>query len=252
MTGLWILVLFITILYIIHSGWCQVTAQSLKIKVYQPDKELSVDVGNQARLQCCDFEQNNGEIIWFKQQNSKLSQIMVRSFQTGGEKFYNEFQNSRFQIKKLGNCLNLTISNITLSDEAIYYCALMFPAGTYLKITGEHGTIASETSEPTLCDKSVGGETALRENTTNMNIQKKTVLGLGTALGFCALLIFCLTYFILWRRKKNAFVKDSPEISQKSDDETLNYSALQFTKRKAKADKKKTDLSEECVYSGVK
>lgn len=39
---------------------------------------------------------------------------------------------------------------------------------------------------------------------------------------------------------------------QESDAETLNYAALQFTKRKAKAEKKKTGSSEDCIYSIVK
>lgn len=34
----------------------------------------------------------------------------------------------------------MTISNTTMSDEATYYCALVFADGTYLKIKGRSST----------------------------------------------------------------------------------------------------------------
>ncbi|XP_060783121.1 uncharacterized protein LOC132890326 [Neoarius graeffei] len=150
-----------------------VAAQSLtESGVYQPDKELSVDIGDSATLQCC-----------------------------------------------------------------------------------EHVTIESETSKPALGDNSVGCEPTLHGNSTNMNTQEKTVLGLGTALGLCALLIFCLIYFILRRRKWdkiNASVENSPGMNQESEAETLNYAAVHFSKRKPKAETKKSGSSDECVYADVK
>ncbi|XP_060783157.1 uncharacterized protein LOC132890367 [Neoarius graeffei] len=233
-------------MYAVQSGRRWVTAQSSVPPVYQSDKELSVDIGASASLDCCIFGTKDREIIFFKQQNRKQPQIIVRFFNVSGEKFYNEFQNPRFQIKQRGNCFNLTISNTTLSDEAVYYCALVFPSGTSLKFKGQSFTTESETSKPALCD-----------HNTNMNTQEKTVLGLGTALGLCALLIFCLIYFILRRRKwdkMHTSIEDSPGTKQvrESDAEMVTYAALQFAKRKAKAEKRKTDFSEDCIYSGVK
>ncbi|XP_053091566.1 uncharacterized protein LOC117597705 [Pangasianodon hypophthalmus] len=254
MTGFWILVLIISTMYAVQSDRRWVTAQSLTVPdVYQSDKKLSVEIGNSATLQCCVFGIEDGEIIWFKQQNGKQPRIIVRYFKTAQETFYNEFQNSRFQIKKYGNCFNMTISNTMLSDEATYYCALVFGDGTYLQIKGEHVTTASGTSKPAVCDNSEVCEPTPHGD----NTQKKTVLGLGTALGLCALLIFCLTYFILRRRKHdkmNTSIEDSPGMMQvrESEAETLNYAALQFTKRKAKAENRKAGLADDCVYSDVK
>ncbi|XP_053486872.1 uncharacterized protein LOC128611413 [Ictalurus furcatus] len=246
MTRLWISVLVFSTMC--QSGRLWVTAQCPALDVYQSDEKLSVDIGNSATLQCCVFGIDDEEMIWFKQQNRKQPQIIVRFFKTARETFYNEFQNPRFRIKKHGNCFNMTISNTTMSDEATYYCALVFADGTHLKIKGEHVTTASETSKPALCDKTLHGKV------TNMNTQEKMVIGLGTALGLCALLIFCLIYFTLRRRKRdkiNASVEDSPGMRQESEAETLNYAALQFSKRKAKAEKKKSGSSDECVYSDV-
>ncbi|XP_053091552.1 uncharacterized protein LOC113547199 [Pangasianodon hypophthalmus] len=261
MSVFWILILIFSTMYTVQPGRRWVTAQSLtESTVYQPDEELIVDIGNSATLRCCVFIKGFKMIALFKQLNRKKPQIIVKIFKTDGETFHNGFQKSRFQIGRSSNCFYVTILNTTQSDEAMYYCALtevniVFGDGTYLKIKGEHVTISSETSKPALCDNSVVCEPTLHGNSTNMNTQEKTVLGLGTALGLCALLIFCLTYFILRRRKcdkKNTSTKNSSGTGQESEAETLNYAALQFSKRKAKAEKRKTGSLDECVYSNVK
>ncbi|XP_017329437.1 uncharacterized protein LOC108268777 [Ictalurus punctatus] len=239
MTGFWFSVMVFSMMC--QSGRRWVTAQCPALDVYQSDEKLSVDIGNSATLQCCVFGIDDEEMIWFKQQNRKQPQIIVRFFKTARETFYSEFQNPRFRIKKHGNCFNMTISNTTMSDEATYYCALVFADGTYLKIKGEHVTTASETSKPALCDKTLHGKVT--------NTQEKTVLGLGTALGLCALLIFCLTYFILRRRKcdkVNASIEDSSGTMEKSHVDSLTYAALRFSKKGSEV-----CLSEKLVYTEV-
>ncbi|XP_053487610.1 uncharacterized protein LOC128611825 [Ictalurus furcatus] len=259
MTSTWILILIFSTMCTVQPGRRWVTAQSLtKPPVYQPEKELTVDIGDSATLRCCILEKEVRFVSWFKQPNRKKPQIIVRVYKTAGETFFSGFQKSHFQIERSSNCFNMIILNIIQSDEAMYYCALMranlvFGDGTYLKIKGDHVTIASETSKPALCDNSVVCEPTLHGNSTNMNTHMKTVLGLGTALGLCALLIFCLIYFILRRRKcDKTCIEDSPGMKQESEAETLNYAAVQFTKRKAKAEKKKTGSADECVYADVK
>ncbi|XP_026995037.2 tyrosine-protein phosphatase non-receptor type substrate 1-like isoform X3 [Tachysurus fulvidraco] len=174
--------------------------------VYQPDKVLCVNMGDSATLHCCVSGEDVGGVIWFKQPNRKHPQIMSRLYKTAEVTFFNEFQNLRFQVQISSNCSSMTISNIIQSDEAMYYCAITKPfstfgRGTYLKIKGDHVTVASETSKAALCDHSVVCEPTLHGNNTNTNTQHNTVIGFGSALGLCALLIFCLTYYILRRRK---------------------------------------------------
>ncbi|XP_060783127.1 uncharacterized protein LOC132890334 [Neoarius graeffei] len=242
MKTFWILSFICSTMYPVQPGRRWVAAQSLtESGVYQPDKELSVDIGDSATLQCCISEKVFGMIAWFKQPNRKKPQIIVRVYKSAGERFSNESQKSRFQIERSSNCFNLIILNIIQSDEAMYYCALtdsslVFADGTYLKIKGEHVTIESETSKPALGDNSVGCEPTLHGNSTNMNTQEKTVLGLGTALGLCGLLIFCLIYFFLRRRKWDK--KVSPGTGQvhvqESVGDSLTYEASQMLKRKVK------------------
>ncbi|KAG7328859.1 hypothetical protein KOW79_007033 [Hemibagrus wyckioides] len=249
-------------MYTVQPGRRWVTAQSTtESPVYQPDKELSVTIGHSATLRCCVPENTFGIITWFKQTNREKPQIIVTVYKNGGEVFYTGFQKSRFRIERSSNCFNMTISNIIQSDEAMYYCALtrvnlVFGDGTYFKI--------KETSKPALSDNSVVCEPTLHGNNTNMNTQENTVsemisslhwtvIGLGTALGLCALLIFCLTYFILRRKSENSrFPNVYFDAPLESEAESLNYAALQFSKKKAKAEKRKRGSSDECVYSDVK
>ncbi|KAM9470019.1 uncharacterized protein Hap1MRO34_012112 isoform 2-T2 [Clarias gariepinus] len=221
MTGFWIFGLIFSTMYTLHPDRHWVTAQSLiQPPVYQPDKELSVDMGGSATLRCCISEKV--EIIaWIKQPNGKKPRTIVTVHTTSGQEFYSGSTKS-FKIERSSNCINLIILNIMHSDLAMYYCALtkpnlVFADGTYLKLKGEHVTIASETSKPTPLHNSVVYELTLPGNNTNINTQEITVLWLGAALGLCVLLIFGLAYFILRRRKFdkiNASIENSPEMRQ--------------------------------------
>ncbi|XP_047658121.1 uncharacterized protein LOC113646078 [Tachysurus fulvidraco] len=243
MSSFWILLFIFSTMYTLHPGRHLFTAQSpTKPPVYQPDKELKVNIGDSATLQCCSSKKQI--IVWYKQPNREKPQIIVTVYKDSKETFHNGFQKSCYQIERSSNCINMTILNITQSDEAMYYCAVTTPYlgfgdGTYLQIKGDHVTIATESEM--ISDRTV----------------KWTVIGLGSALGLCALLIFCLTYFILRRRKpetsrSNTAVEDAPGKMQESEAESLNYAALQFSKRKTKAEKRKPVSSDECVYSDVK
>ncbi|KAK2839081.1 hypothetical protein Q7C36_013895 [Tachysurus vachellii] len=264
MSSFWILLFIFSTMYTVHPSTHWVTAQSpTKSQVYQPNKELNVKIGDSATLRCCSSKKQT--IVWYKQPNREKPQIIVTVYKDSKETFHTGFQKSCFQIERSSNCINMTILNTTQSDEAMYYCAvwtpyLVFGDGTYLQI--------KETSKAALCDNSVVCEPTPHGNNTNTNTQHntesemirslhRTVIGLGSALGLCALLIFCLTYFILRRRKpktsrSNTAVEDSPGTMQESEAESLNYAALQFSKRKTKAEKRKPVSSDECVYSDVK
>ncbi|KAK2839088.1 hypothetical protein Q7C36_013902 [Tachysurus vachellii] len=263
MSSFWILLFIFSTMYTVHPGRHWVTAQSVtKPPVHQPDKELSVNIRDSATLRCCVSENVDRTIIWFKQPKREKPRIVVTVYKSGSEIFHTGFQRSHFRIERSLNCFNMIILKITQSDEAMYYCAvtrhsIVFGDGTYLQIKGDHVTIASETSKAALGNYSVVCEPTLHGNNTNTNTQLNTVIGLGSALGLCALLIFCLTYFILRRRKpktsrSNTAVEDSPGTMKESEAESLNYAALQFSKRKTKAEKRKPVSSDECVYSDVK
>ncbi|XP_053362531.1 uncharacterized protein LOC128532305 isoform X2 [Clarias gariepinus] len=176
MIEFWILILIFNTMYTVQR-W--VTAQSLTDSpVYQPDEELSVDIGDSATLRCCISENKIGIIALFKQPKRKQPHIMGTIFISAGEAFYSESQNSNFLIKRSSNCINITILKTTQSDEATYFCALITPNqfgdGTYLKIKGENVTIASQPLKPASYNNLTVYEQTLHGNSTNMNTQEKT------------------------------------------------------------------------------
>ncbi|XP_027007878.2 uncharacterized protein LOC113646068 isoform X2 [Tachysurus fulvidraco] len=250
MTCFWNLILIFSIIYTVHPGRHWVTAQSVaKPAVYQPDNELSVNIGDAATLQCYMLYNTFNAVAWFKQPNRKKTQIIVKSLKSSVEtfQFFTGFQKSRFCVERSSNCFNMTILNTTQSDEAMYYCAVLRPDrvvgdGTYLSIKGDHVTIASETSKAALCNNSVVYEPTPHGNNTNTNTQHNTVIYLGSALGLCALLIFYLTYFILRRRKCDKMKTSREDSSGKkqipeSEAKTVIYADVQFNKMKRKAEK---------------
>ncbi|XP_046704968.1 uncharacterized protein LOC124385749 isoform X2 [Silurus meridionalis] len=201
MNRFWILILIFCAM--LKPGGLWVSAQSLtEPPVYQPDKELSVDIGDSATLRCCVSENTVGMMALFKQPHRAQPQIILKVFRNAGRTFSIEFQNGSFQTRTDLNCFNVTISNITQSDEAMYYCALISPDlvfadGTFLKIK---------------------------------------VLSLGTALGLCALfcLVFCVTYFTLKRMcdKVETSVEDCLRSKQLSRPTSSTYGSPQLFKKK--------------------
>ncbi|XP_060741646.1 immunoglobulin kappa light chain-like [Tachysurus vachellii] len=195
MSAFGILVLIFSTMYAVHPGRHWVTAQFLTDPpVYQPDKEISVNIGDSATVRCCFSEKEFGMMALFKQPDRKKPQTIVKFFKTSEEMFYNGLQKSRFQIEQTSNCFNMTILNIMQSDEAMYYCALLmthnpvFGDGTYLKI----------------------------------------------------------------RVKTSSEDSSGTKQIQESEAKTVIYTDVQFNKMKAKAEKRKPDLAEDCVYSSVK
>lgn len=119
----------------------QAYSHDLTSEVYQPDRELCVNIGDSATLHCCILGKNVGVVTWYKQPIGKQPQIIANVFKTTVEIFYNEFKNPRFQLVRSSNCSSMIISDITESDEAMYFCAIISPVtvfgnGTHLKMKG--------------------------------------------------------------------------------------------------------------------
>ncbi|XP_051716686.1 LOW QUALITY PROTEIN: novel immune-type receptor 14b [Ctenopharyngodon idella] len=133
---------FITVLCIIFfSG----TAQHHRI--HQPNKVIAVALGDTVTLQCY---AHGDSIFWYKQIVGQQPQVISAFLKLSEPIFYNEFKNDRFWGKRLGSNSNLTISSITQSDEAVYYCGLRslyieFGSGTHL-ITKGRQNLASNIS----------------------------------------------------------------------------------------------------------
>lgn len=114
-------------------------------RIHQPNKVIAVALGNTVTLQCYARGDN---IFWYKQIVGQQPRVISVFFKSSEPIFYNEFKNDRFWGKRLGSNSNLTISSITQSDEAVYYCGLRtlyieFGSGTHLITKGKKFLIQS-------------------------------------------------------------------------------------------------------------
>ncbi|XP_073710686.1 immunoglobulin kappa light chain-like [Misgurnus anguillicaudatus] len=110
--------------------------------VRQPDPMMIVSAGDSVTLRCLILKDLRDHIVWYKQRSGQRPYIivMVQKFMKDPV-FQHEFNSKRFSIEKdTGEC-NLTISHVTSSDEAMYYCGIksfevVFAGGTYLALKG--------------------------------------------------------------------------------------------------------------------
>lgn len=107
---------------------------------------ISVSVGDNVTLRCFILNDFRDPLVWYKQTSGQQPYIvalvqMVKYVQN--PVFYNGFQfQKRFTIEKANGMCHLKISNVTESDEGMYYCGglkyeIVFAGGTYLSLKGK-------------------------------------------------------------------------------------------------------------------
>ncbi|KAL1261932.1 hypothetical protein QQF64_007197 [Cirrhinus molitorella] len=115
--------------------------------VHQPDPVMMVSAGDNVTLRCFFLEDHTDPITWYKQTSGHQPQAvaMVQKLVKTAH-FFNNFKSSRFSIETDAEKCHLTISNVTLSDEAVYYCGwrkyeTYFAGGTYLALKGSQNNL---------------------------------------------------------------------------------------------------------------
>ncbi|XP_031424719.1 uncharacterized protein LOC116220747 [Clupea harengus] len=238
--------------------------------VIQLNRVTEAAPGDAVTLHCffpVAFQQET--LSWYKQTLGQKPFWVARSFRattSWNPSFSEDSQNGRINIQKSEGTFNLTIANLTSSDEATYYCAgtlhkqVTFGNGTFLALKGfNHSYIE---------DRAFFCAVA---NCGQMNTEKKTVLdtekavdpvvyGLVAVSGLCFVLICSLIY----QDRKHKHVKEvksqqvhtdrsfrDPSSGQDAE-ELINYAALHLSNNKLKRGKKKKDLPSERIYSDVR
>ena len=98
----------------------------------------------------------NEQLSWYKQTLGQKPFLVVRSIRAI-PLFSEDFQNGRMKIQQSEGTFNLTIANITSSDEATYYCTgtlhnkVTFGNGTFLALKGN--TRVFQQNTPTIQEK---------------------------------------------------------------------------------------------------
>ncbi|XP_076143667.1 uncharacterized protein LOC143125806 [Alosa pseudoharengus] len=174
-------------------------------EVVQLSELIEADAGDTVTLACFYSSKYNEETKhWYRQILGLKPHAMVRH-RRGNEAwnhpFTEDFKRGRMTTQQSEGSFNLTIRNITSSDEATYYCTytvfeeIKFGNGTFLAITGprksyEHAAFFCAVTN-SWCGQISNG------NTSDLNKEKTVdpvVYGLAVALGLSVLLIFYLLY----------------------------------------------------------
>uniref|UniRef100_A0A673GVR6 Novel immune-type receptor 13 n=1 Tax=Sinocyclocheilus rhinocerous TaxID=307959 RepID=A0A673GVR6_9TELE len=109
---------------------------------HQPDPVMMVSVGDNVTLRCFFLIDHTDPITWYKQTSGHQPQAvaMVQKL-VKTPHFFDNFKSSHFSIETDTEKCHLRISNVTSSDEAMYYCGWRkyethFAGGTYLALKG--------------------------------------------------------------------------------------------------------------------
>ncbi|XP_051716968.1 novel immune-type receptor 13 isoform X1 [Ctenopharyngodon idella] len=128
---IWISVMLLSEMYSTHSE-----------VVSQPDPVMMASVGDKVTLRCFSLIDHSDPITWYKQTAGHQPQAVAMVQKLAKyPMFFNNFESSHFSIETDSRKCHLTISNVTSSDEGMYYCGwrkyeTYFAGGTYLALKG--------------------------------------------------------------------------------------------------------------------
>lgn len=84
---------------------------------------VSVEVGDDIRLQCTNFSTVPSLIFWFKfTDGSNASDVASMSRSDSDVRLYDGFQNGKFNMSSNSITLFLTIKGVDSSDSGLYFC----------------------------------------------------------------------------------------------------------------------------------
>ncbi|XP_058654230.1 novel immune-type receptor 13 isoform X2 [Onychostoma macrolepis] len=137
MMVMWISIMLLCEMYPTHSK-----------DFHQPDPVMMVSVGDNVTLRCFFLIDHTDPITWYKQTFGHQPQAVAMVQKLARiPHFFNNFESSRFRIETDTEKCHLSISNVTSSDEAVYYCGWRkyethFAEGTYLALKGSKNKVS--------------------------------------------------------------------------------------------------------------
>lgn len=102
---------------------------------------MLVSIGDDVTLRCFILKDHSDPIAWYKLNSGHQPQAVAMVQKLAEPHFFKFFESSRFSIETNSSKCDLKISNVTSSDEAMYYCGwrkyeTVFAEGTYLALKG--------------------------------------------------------------------------------------------------------------------
>ncbi|XP_041800430.1 uncharacterized protein LOC121611801 isoform X2 [Chelmon rostratus] len=211
--------------------------QQKSVNVKQSPDAASVQPGGSMTLQCSLHSKNKdnktqcpGEhsVYWFRSGSGESHPAII-------------YRHTSYEQKEKSCVYSLSKTVRDSSDTGIYYCAVV------------------------TCGRILFGEGTKVETRPELD---PVVLVLEALLACCVTVIVVLIFYVVKIRRRvcehNKGTKsdsykpghDKSTVEQSADldgdTEAVNYAALEFSARKVKREKKKTESTQECVYSAVR
>ncbi|CAB1351614.1 unnamed protein product, partial [Coregonus sp. 'balchen'] len=193
-------------------------------KIYtQNSQTVEVRTGDTITLQCSNVTTVVGHTAWFKQVNGS-EPVCISSMYgfNSTPDLHNGFQRSHLEMFSNNTSIFLKITKVEIADCGLYFCGLhphshmLFVNATVLKIQGED------------------------DDGTMYLLPLVVILGVVTAVLLIVVLILVLK--IIREAKTHNTGPDSqrqPQNDQNQDPDALNYSALNFTSKKRKMERRR-------------
>ncbi|XP_053466770.1 uncharacterized protein LOC128599281 [Ictalurus furcatus] len=211
---------------------------------------LEAEAGDNVTLWCQHGLTDTGYIFWFKHTCGSVPlRLGCKKFRTSApsENCYFFTESERIVMSVHGKSTSLTITAVTVSDTGLYYCSFMnlaemfFSNSTSLQVKGVNKTFSE--------DKATGSDSSAVFFMLNVVFGAVNLILLGVLI-FIILknrkthrvyLIYCLCHLCV-----------SSLFLQNPDSDSVNYAALQFSKKKTNRTKRHDEkVDPHVIYSSV-
>ncbi|XP_027010012.2 uncharacterized protein LOC113647480 isoform X2 [Tachysurus fulvidraco] len=194
---------------------------------------LEAEAGDNVTVWCQHDLKNPAMIFWFKQLCDSVPLLLgCKRFLTSApsKSCYFFSESERIVMSVHGSKTSLTITAVNVSDTGLYYCSftekMIFSNSTYLQVKGNKTLSIS--------DKAEG------------SVSPAVFFIMTVVFGSVTVFLLGVLIFIIVKHRKT----QTGDITDRHDDEerdSVNYAALQFSKKKTK----KTGRSNEIIYTHV-
>ncbi|XP_058231145.1 uncharacterized protein LOC131343458 isoform X1 [Hemibagrus wyckioides] len=193
---------------------------------------LEAEVGDNVTIWCQHDLKRSDNIFWFKHTSDSVPFLLgCKRFLTSApsEPCYFFSESERIVMSVHGSKTSLTITAVNVSDTGLYYCSFMhldqvrFSNTTYLQMKAGNKTLSTS-------DRAEG----------SVSLDLSFILNVV----FGAVIVFLL--IILKHRKTHAGDTTDRHDDEDQEPDSVNYAALQFSKKKTK-----TGRFSELIYSHV-
>ncbi|XP_053530414.1 uncharacterized protein LOC108255589 isoform X2 [Ictalurus punctatus] len=199
---------------------------------------LEAEAGDNVTIWCQHGLTKTGFIFWFKHTSDSVPlRLGCKKFRTSApsENCYFFTESERIVMSDHGKNTSLTITAVTVSDTGLYYCSfsdkMIFSNSTSLQVKGVNKTFSE--------DKATGSDSSA------------VFFMLNAVFGAVNLILLGVLIFIILKHRKTHRGAEAEDIED-PDSDSVNYAALQFSKKKTNRTKKHDEkMDPHVIYSSV-